>query len=98
MVNDKKYKKGDFIAIGLAIGIPLGIPVGLILGNIAYGPFIGSVIGLAIGYFMQKSNNKNPILQSEEEFKKQSKWAKICLGVGLLIFAALAITYYKVKL
>jgi len=94
MLNDKKYTKGHFMGIGLAIGIPISIPVGLIFGNIGYGPLIGLAIGLTIGYLMEKSNNKNPILQSEQELKNQIKWAKISVVVGLMLFVILAATYF----
>ena len=90
MKEEKRYKKGYFIEIGVAIGIPLGIPIGLVLGNIALGPLLGVIIGLATGFIIERRKNKNPIEPPPKE-KLKSKtmsWAGIIIGL-VLFFSAL---------
>ncbi|WP_319508975.1 hypothetical protein [uncultured Methanolobus sp.] len=93
-MEEKRYPKGHFIAIGMAIGIPLGIPIGLLLGMIAIGPAIGVAIGVGIGTYLEKKHNPNPLPMTIEE-EKQRKKILLALGgiflLGLFAFVALFI-------
>ncbi|WP_319508769.1 hypothetical protein [uncultured Methanolobus sp.] len=91
-MQEKRYPKGHFIAVGMVIGIPLGIPIGLLLGMIAIGPAIGVAIGVGIGTYLEKKYNPNPLPMTVEE-EKQRKKILLALGgiflLGILAFIAL---------
>lgn len=59
-MQNKKYPKGYFIAIGIGFGILFGIPLAISLDNFGF-IGIGIPIGLAIG------------LALEEQYKKEGR-------------------------
>ncbi|MEZ5334510.1 MAG: hypothetical protein R2741_04345 [Methanolobus sp.] len=91
-MQEKRYPKGYFIALGIIMGLPLGIPIGIILGIIAIGPLIGVALGLGAGVLFEKEYNPNPLQLSPEE---QAHRKKIMMALGsiflleMLMFLAL---------
>lgn len=72
-MQDKRYPKGHFMAIGMVIGLPLGIPIGIVLGMIAIGPAIGLALGVAIGTILEKRYNPQPLPMSAEQETQRKK-------------------------
>ncbi|KXS44590.1 MAG: hypothetical protein AWU59_406 [Methanolobus sp. T82-4] len=90
-MQEKRYPKGHFMAVGIAIGLPLGIPIGLLLGMIAIGPAIGVALGVAIGTYLEKKYNPDPLPVSPED---ESKRKKIILVLGVIfLLGVLALAY-----
>ncbi len=98
MKEQKRYKKGHFIEMGLVIGIPCGIPLGLALCNIALGPLLGVIIGLATGGLIESMFNKNPIELSAKEKLKSKKMSSIGFIIGLALFFSILFIFLSVKL
>ncbi|MDW7733004.1 MAG: hypothetical protein SCH66_11320 [Methanolobus sp.] len=91
-MQEKRYPKGHFMAIGIAIGLPLGILIGLLLDMIAIGPAIGVALGVAIGAYMEKKYNPNPLPISPEDENRRKKILLVVGGIfllGVLAFAVL---------
>ena len=97
MKEEKRYKKGHFIEIGLVIGIPLGIPIGLVLGNIALGPLLGVIIGLATGFIIERRKNKNPIEPPAKEKLGSKTMSWVGVIIGLVLFFSVLFMYLSVK-
>jgi hypothetical protein len=93
MIENKRFKEGDFIGMGIAIGIPIGVPIGLILDSLPLGLAVSLPFGLAVGGFLEKNYNQNPIRLTETEKNRRKKWSLILIGVGLIILAGLAMAY-----
>ncbi|SFM47472.1 hypothetical protein [Methanolobus profundi] len=91
-MQEKRYPKGHFIAIGMLIGLPLGIPIGIAMGIMAIGPAIGLALGLGIGTYLEKKHNPNPLPMTPEEEDQRRKILAVLAGVfllGILMFIAL---------
>lgn len=98
MKEQKRYKKGHFIEMGLIIGIPCGIPLGVIIGNIAFGPLLGVLIGLGTGVLFEKILNKNPIELTVKEKSRKNKMSLIGIIIGLALFFTILFTFFFVRL
>lgn len=72
-MQDKRYPKNHFMAVGMAVGIPLGIPMGLLLDMIVIGPLIGVALGAGIGVYLEKKYNPNPLQISVEDDRQRKK-------------------------
>ncbi|WP_292470063.1 hypothetical protein [Methanolobus sp.] len=91
-MEEKRYPKGHFIAIGMLMGLPMGIPIGIVSGMIAIGPAIGIILGVGIGTYLEKKYNPNPLPMTPEE-ETQRKKVTLALGgiflLGILMFIVL---------
>nr|WP_321496771.1 hypothetical protein [uncultured Methanolobus sp.] len=91
-MQEKRYPKGHFVAVGMVMGLPLGIPIGIVLGMIAIGPAIGLILGLGIGMYLEKKYNPEPLQMTPEEEAQRKKIILVLCGVfllGIIAFAAL---------
>ncbi|WMW23982.1 hypothetical protein RE474_07685 [Methanolobus sediminis] len=83
-MQEKRYPKGHFLAIGMVMGLPLGIPIGIVLGMIAIGPAIGLIFGIGIGLYLEKKYNPEPLPMTPEEEAKRQKNIMLIGGIFLL--------------
>ncbi|MCQ6962514.1 DUF1269 domain-containing protein [Methanolobus chelungpuianus] len=88
-MQEKRYPRGHFMAVGMAIGIPLGLPIGLLIDMIVIGPLIGVAIGAGIGAYMEKKYNPNPLPISVEDDRQRKKIILALAGFFLLGLLAL---------
>lgn len=94
IMQEKRYPKGHFIAIGMLIGLPLGIPIGIVSGIISIGPAIGIALGVGIGAYLEKKYNPDPLQMTPEEEDQRKKILIALCGIfllGILAFIALII-------
>lgn len=86
-MQEKRYPKGHFIAIGVAAGLPLGIPIGIIMGTIAIGPVIGIALGLGSGIYLEKKYNPLPLTMPPEQETQRNR---IMLALGAVFLMGIA--------
>jgi hypothetical protein len=91
-MQEKRYPKGHFVAVGMIMGLPLGIPIGIAIGMFAIGPAIGIALGVGIGWYLEKKYNPEPLPLAPEDEDQRNKMLLVLGGVfllGIVAFIAL---------
>ena len=94
--EEKKYKEGHFLGLGIAIGMSMGVALIMpfavmndMMAFVGLGPAFGMSIGVAIGSALEAKYKKEGkiIPYTEEEKAKQKKTGKRILfgGLGVLV-------------
>lgn len=96
--NERKYRKGYWMSVGISAGVAIGVALGPLFENIGIGIAIGVAIGSGIGASLEQRYKAHIRPPTEQESKRQ-RWAVM---VGLLILLASVIAtvllwFYKIK-